>query len=234
MADRFYTSLPLPLGEFMLEGPEAHHLGAVRRAVPGEQVTLFNGDGHDYRAEILTVDRKRVLLTIHEALEVNHEIGFELVLASAMPKGDRADFLVEKLTELGVTRFIPLVTTRSVVIPTEAKCEKFNRVVIEASKQCGRNRLMRVDPPVKFDVLLTRTDLPETRLLLHTSDTAMSSAPMPSGTGVVVAVGPEGGFTPEEIERAQNRHWRTVCLGPRILRVETACITAAIVIGNAG
>src|SRR5262249_2482587 len=139
MADRFYTSDPLGAGEYTLHGAEAHHLAVVCRLGPGEQVILFNGDGYDYPAEILAVAKRAVVLNILRAEAADRELGRVLVVASALPKGDRTDFLVEKLTELGVTRFVPLITARSVVHPKESAVEKFRRAVIEASKQCGRN-----------------------------------------------------------------------------------------------
>src|SRR4051812_18068883 len=134
MSDRFYTPQPLAPGEFVLDGAEAHHLAAVRRFAPGDRVTLFNGDGFDYPAEVVAVGKKSASLAVLDRLAADRELSFPLVVASAVPKGDRGDYLIEKLTELGVTRFVPLVTARSVVQP---KSDKFARAVIEASKQCG-------------------------------------------------------------------------------------------------
>lgn len=225
MSDRFYTSQPLGPGEFVLDGPEAHHLSAVRRFTAGDRVTLFNGDGFDYPAEVAAVGKKSVALTVFEPSLSGGEVGFPLVVASAVPKGDRADYLIEKLTELGATRFVPLVTARSVVVP---RIEKFARAVIEASKQCGRNVLMAVESPAKWCEFAARPDLPM-RLILHPH----SGGPIrdiPSDavrSGVVVAVGPEGGFDPDEVSTAVANGWRAVTLGKRILRVETAATAAA-------
>ena len=154
---------------------------------------------------------------------MNRELPFPLVVASALPKADRADFLVEKLTELGVTRFVPLITARSVVVPKGI--EKFERAVIEASKQCGRNVLMGVDPPQKWLDLLKRTDLPPTRVVLHTS----GAGGLPRGAAAV-AVGPEGGFADDEVGAAEAAGWVRASLGPRVLRVETAAVAAAAVL----
>ena len=222
MADRFYTPFPLATGDVSLDGPEAHHLVGVRRFAPGDRVVLFNGDGHDYPAEVVGVGKRSVTLAVADGVRVDRERPHELTVATALPKGDRADFLVEKLTELGVARFVPLVTARSVVQPKLTAVEKFERAVIEASKQCGRNRLMRVDPPQPWAQFLRRDDLPADRLVLHTAD----AGPLTPATGPrVVAVGPEGGFTPDEVAAAVG--WRTVSLGPRVLRVETAASAAA-------
>ena len=229
MADRFYTPELLGPGEFNLTGAEAHHLVAVRRFSPGDSITLFNGDGNDYPAVVLGTSKKYVSLNILRVEAVDRELPFSLVVASALPKGDRGDFLIEKLTELGVTRFVPLITTRSVVQPKESAVEKFQRAVIEASKQCGRNRLMTVDPPQSWDAFLKLSNLPATRLVLHTADTTTAFAERGE---CAIAVGPEGGFTTEEVSAALASGWRAVSLGSRVLRVETAALAAAALAGR--
>lgn len=234
MSNRFYTADPLGTGEYLLSGPEAHHLAAVRRFGPGDCVVLFNGDGNDYPAEVVSADRTRTLLAIHPPVPADRELPFPLLIASALPKGDRADFLIEKLTELGVTRFVPLATTRAVVQPRDAKVEKFARAVIEASKQCGRARLMAVDLPTRWDEFAAKSDaLPAVRVLLHppAPDRAGRSladlaAEVRAG-GAAFAVGPEGGFTDAEVAAAEAAGWARVGLGPRVLRVETAAVAVA-------
>ena len=236
MADRFYTPQPLAPGDITLDGPEAHHLSTVRRFEPGDAVTLFNGDGREYAAEVVAVDRKRATLHVREVLDISRESPVNLTVASALPKGDRADYLVEKLTELGVTHFIPLVTVRSVVVPKATTVEKLARVVIEASKQCGRNRMMEIATPQKlsdflaapFSGELSREDR---RWLAHPSapDARELLAAISAGvTGrIALAVGPEGGFREAELAQAITAGWQPVGLGPRILRIETAAIALA-------
>lgn len=231
MADRFYTPEPLGAGEFILTGPEAHHLSTVRRFSEGDEVVLFNGDGHEYPAHVLSVGKRNVVLAVRAPVTRDRELPFPLVVGSALPKGDRADFLVEKLTELGVTRFVPLLTTRAVVQPKAAVVEKFARAVIEASKQCGRNRLMHVDLPQKWADFVSRTDLPAARAVLHTGP---GLGPLRAGGGCAIAIGPEGGFAPEEVAAAAAAGWTVVGLGSRVLRVETAAIAAAAILGGAG
>ncbi len=229
MADRFFTPDALGPGEYALTGPEAHHLSAVRRFAPGDEVVLFNGDGHDYPAHVLSVGKRTVVLSVLAPVVVDRELPFPLVVGSALPKGDRADFLIEKLTELGVTRFVPLLTARAVVQPKPAVVEKFARAVIEASKQCGRNRLMTIDPPQKWSDFVTRTDLPASRVVLHTGP---GLGRLVVSAGYVVAVGPEGGFSPEEMQAAVVAGWVAASLGPRVLRVETAALAAAARLGG--
>jgi 16S rRNA (uracil1498-N3)-methyltransferase len=228
VADRFYTPEPLAPGEFVLTGPEAHHLAAVRRFGPGDRVVLFNGDGRDHPAEVASADRKRTLLNIFPAVAADRELPIPVHVAAALPKGDRGDFLVEKLTELGVTRLTPLQTERGVVQPREARLEKLQHAVIEASKQCGRNVLMHVAPLTRWAAFLTSPELPALRLLLHPPTEARALAEFePGADGVVVAVGPEGGFAPAEVAAAEAAGWVRVGLGPRVLRVETAAVAAA-------
>ena len=226
MAERFYTPDSLAVGEFFLTGAEAHHLTTVRRIAPGDRVILFNGDGNEYEAEIVGSSKKAVTLRIVSVSDRNRELPFSLVVASALPKGGRADYLVEKLTELGVTRYIPLITQRSIVVPRDSTVAKLSRGVIEASKQCGRNRLMTIDPARKWAELLSSADLPRARFVFDPTSAMVGLHREPEG-GVILAVGPEGGFTSEEVAAATAIGWRTVCLGPRVLRIETAAVAAA-------
>jgi 16S rRNA (uracil1498-N3)-methyltransferase len=217
MSDRFYVNCPLTPGPIEIEGPEARHLATVMRARPGDAVCLFNGDGAEYPAVVTDVSRKTVVLDVTDCRTINRELNFRLEVASAVPKGDRGDFLVEKLTELGVTRFVPLRTRRSVVHP---RVERLERTVIEASKQCGRNRLMQIAPPVDWDDHCRNQLPPALRLIAHPGGSAWPKM----GGDVRIAVGPEGGFTDEEMATAEVVGWQTIGLGPRILRVETAAL----------
>src|SRR5215467_11499455 len=130
MAERFYVNCPLAVGPVVVHGPEAHHLATVCRVRPGDQVCLFNGDGHEYPAEVVAAGRRDVTLRVLAVDSPHRELPFPLTVAAPLPKGDRAQFLLEKLTELGVTAFVPLRTQRSVVHPGEAKRDKLERYVI--------------------------------------------------------------------------------------------------------
>ena len=231
MADRFFTPEPLALGEFILDGPEAHHLVHVRRFSTGDTVNLFNGDGREYEAEIREISKKRVVLNLLRMRTPQRELGFVLHIGAALPKGDRADFLIEKLTELGVTDFTPLLTERSVVLPKESKTEKLQRAVIEASKQCGRNVLLRVHPPARLERWCQLQSIMEAKWIAHPTDELGGSKEAIRG-GIAVAIGPEGGFSDEEVAAAERAGFRRLGLGPRILRVETAAVAIAAQIGS--
>jgi 16S rRNA (uracil1498-N3)-methyltransferase len=229
MSQRFYVNCPLQPGPVHIDGPEAHHLAAVCRLRPGDAVCLFNGDGREYPATVSAVQRRSITLQIERVESVNRELPTFIEMAVPLPKGDRAQFLVEKLTELGVARLVPLRTARSVVHPGETKQEKLRRWAIEASKQCGRNRLMEVMPLADWKNYSVGADLPQVRWLAHpVTAPSISAPPEPfSESRLAVAVGPEGGFTDEEVAAALSSGWQTLNLGPRILRVETAAIALA-------
>jgi 16S rRNA (uracil1498-N3)-methyltransferase len=228
MAERFYVNCPLGPGPVELRGPEAHHLSTVCRLRAGDRVCLFNGDGRQYPAEVRAAGKRHVALEVLAVEAPPRELGFRLEVAVPLPKGDRAQFLVEKLTELGAAVLVPLRTARSVVHPGETRLERLQRYVIEASKQCGRNVLMGVAPLTDWESYCARGDLPARRLLAHPG----GPRPAPGGGGdCAVAVGPEGGFTDAEVEAARAASWRPVGLGPRILRVETAALVLAALAG---
>jgi 16S rRNA (uracil1498-N3)-methyltransferase len=229
MADRFYVNCRLAPGNVELRGPEAHHLATVLRARPGDAVSLFNGDGAEYPAIVVDVGRNLVTVRVDGREVPQREVGYRLEVAAPLPKGDRGDFLIEKLTELGVTGFVPLRTQRTVVHPRESRLDKLRRAVIEASKQCGRNVLMRIEELTNWDDYCRADGLPPRRVLAHPGGEAFRQPPNASnGPDRALAVGPEGGFTDDEVGVARAAGWHVVGLGPRILRVETAAIALAV------
>ena len=241
--DRYFSESPIAAEHVTLGGPEAHHLIHVMRCRPGLRVVLFDGLGGEYAATVTRVGRSEVELAVEPRREVDRELPFSLTLAVALPKGDRQKWLVEKLVELGVTRLVPLVTARSVAQPVAGALERLRRGVIEASKQCGRNRLMEIAPPADGSEFLATASVAAVRLLSHPDTTNLADsgwhAPERSeGRGVpraiIAAVGPEGGFADEEVAAARAAGWQPVALGRRILRVETAAIYLAAVLSAGG
>jgi 16S rRNA (uracil1498-N3)-methyltransferase len=223
MTDRYYAETPISGPAAKLTGPEAHHLIHVMRASPGSRVILFDGSGAEFTARVERVGRAEVELTILSRTDVDRESSPKLTLGVSLPKGDRQKWLVEKTVELGVRRFVPLATARSVAQAGPKALARLRRTVIEASKQCGRNRLMEITEPQSWSDFLAATQAVPCRLLAHPSDETSRSVPATPDTAVL-AVGPEGGFTPDEVAQATASGWRPINLGPRILRVETAAI----------
>jgi 16S rRNA (uracil1498-N3)-methyltransferase len=225
LPDRFYHPPPLALGPVTLDGPEAHHLIHVLRAKPGLEVTLFDGSGAEFRAQVEKLQRSAVQLVALERNEIDRELPRAVTLAVSLPKGERQRWLVEKATELGAARLVPLITQRSVAQPAAEAIGRLQRAVIEASKQCGRNRLMEIAEPMKWDAFVaSSSDSPAAaRLVAHPGGKPLSQL-TPHAAEIIFTVGPEGGFTDHEIELAIAAGWQIVDLGPRILRIETAAI----------
>jgi 16S rRNA (uracil1498-N3)-methyltransferase len=228
MSERFFTDQPICGPTVVLAGDEARHLATVMRAQPGDTVTLFDGSGAEYSATIVRIGKREAELRIDARREVDRELTFDLTIAVALPKGERQKWLVEKLTELGVTRLVPLVTERGVAQPTMAAIDRLRRGVIEASKQCGRNRLMQIDEPSPAADLFARAPADITRLIAHPGGGAFSATE--SAGAVICAIGPEGGFAPAELAAARGAGWQSISLGPRVLRVETAAIAASAIL----
>ena len=233
MSDRYFVESPLTADRAVLAGPEAHHLIHVMRAKPGGHVTLFDGSGWQFDAVIQRVGRSEVELTVLARAEIDRELAVELSLAVALPKGDRQKWLVEKAVELGVTRLVPLETARGVAQPEEKALHRLRRGVIEASKQCGRNRLMAIAEPERWADFVARTADVPCRLLAHPGREATARQGLfpPIGDRVAMAIGPEGGFSEDEVALAVHAGWQRIELGPRILRVETAAVLLAAMVG---
>jgi 16S rRNA (uracil1498-N3)-methyltransferase len=226
MSHRAYLPYPIALGDVEIRGPEAHHLSRVCRVKPGDSIVLFNGDGSEYRGHVFRVDRNSMVVRVLNVEAPAREPAYRLVVAAPLPKGDRGKFLVEKLTELGVGDYIPLRTERSVVHPARAHCDRLQRQVIEASKQCGRNTLMQIGNVTSFADYLSLQDLPDHRVLAHPGRPGLTW-PGHEPADIAIAVGPEGGFSEAEITLASQMGWQIVGMGPRVLRVETAAIVLA-------
>jgi 16S rRNA (uracil1498-N3)-methyltransferase len=230
MADRYFVQDPVTTDRALLTGPEAHHLAHVMRARPGDRVTAFDGGGAEFTAEVLRVGRADVELAILERSEIDRESSIELTLAVSLPKGDRQKWLVEKCTELGVSRIVPLTTARSVAETSPQTASRLARAVVEASKQCGRNRLLEIASPRRWEELVANTTDVPLRLVAHPGGRTPAKEIVAGGEfprQVLAAVGPEGGFTDDEISLAVADGWRLVNLGPRVLRIETAAVLLA-------
>ncbi len=226
MSNRYFSQINIAADQVCLSGPEAHHLIHVMRAQIGAKVVLFDGTGREFLAEVVRVGRGEVQLAILAQEKVDRELTTELAIGITLPKGDRQKWLVEKLVELGVTRLVPLVTERSVARPLPSVLERLQRTVIEASKQCGRNRLMEIAAPELWPAFIASASGVEHRWLAHPAQEKGRERGAGSGARgpIVLAIGPEGGFTDEEVGLAADAGWQCVDLGPRILRIETAAI----------
>jgi 16S rRNA (uracil1498-N3)-methyltransferase len=223
---RFFITGPLVTGRRRLEGTEAHHLVHVLRISVGDTVMLFDGRGGETAATVTECAAGTVELTLGEP-QVECDDGPEIILAAAVPKGDRFGWLIEKATELGVARFVPLITERSVVIPGDGKLGKMRRTIVEASKQCGRARLMELAAPVAWPEFVTTLLGPSRGWVAHPTGEPFQPPGKGTSGSLVAAVGPEGGFSDGELELAIGAGAKLISLGPRILRIETAALALA-------
>jgi len=225
---RFYCpELQPTTGELTLAGNEGRHLAVVLRAAPGDRVILFNGRGLQAEGTVREVGPLGVVIEITAHLAASSLPGRVVTLATAVPKGDRFDWLVEKATELGVARVVPLVTSRSVVEPRDTRLEKLRRVIVEASKQCGRADLMELAPLTAVSALLSQS-FPEGALwVAHPGGEELRGAAQAWPATVTFLIGPEGGWTEGEVAAAVAQGARVMSLGPRLLRIETAGLALA-------
>ena len=227
MSERFFIDPPVAREFVVLTSDEARHLAAVMRASVGDEIVLFDGSGAEFLARIQGLRKQAVELTIIERREISRKLARPLILSVALPKGDRQKWLIEKTTELGVTQLIPLITERGVAQPVEAALDRLRRSVIEASKQCGRNRLLEIAAPQSAGEFFTSIPKAAMRLIADPSGLPLSEITIPTDAATYAAIGPEGGFTSGEVAAAEAAGWRAVSLGSRILRVETAAIALA-------
>ena len=215
-----------------LQGNEARHLIKVLRLGPGDQVVVFDGAGREYAAEIISTDHSQVLLQITGEQIVSTEAAIEITLVQGLPKGDKLELIIQKATELGAVRIIPVSTERSVVKLDERRAmerrERWQRVALEASKQCRRQVVPKVSFVDSFSKVIQELPPGALAILPWEEEQArgikevLSSLIAPVERPIYVFIGPEGGFTPAEAATARVAGVIPVTLGPRILRTETA------------
>jgi 16S rRNA (uracil1498-N3)-methyltransferase len=234
MSERFFLAAA-PVGDrAVLTGDEARHLSRVLRGQPGDEVVVFAGTGVEWPARIVRIARDEVELQLADPSTDPLRSGPRLTLGVALPKGERQKWLVEKLTELGVDRLVPLVTTRGVAEATEAARSRLERGVIEACKQCGRNQLLEIAAPQTIAALLA-TDAAGLAILADPHAPPLDAAAVrAAGRDIVGLIGPEGGFTGAEIAAVERAGAIRAGLGPHVLRVETAAIALAARLAGAG
>ncbi|HEY6452312.1 MAG TPA: 16S rRNA (uracil(1498)-N(3))-methyltransferase [Steroidobacteraceae bacterium] len=233
---RCFVDVPLA-GAATLElpaGPSAH-IAKVLRLRPGAALTLFDGRGGEYEAQILAPDGGgvRVRVGAHHALE--REAPVAVTLLQCLARGERMDWIVQKATELGAAAIVPVASERCVVRLDEAGAQRralhWQAVAVAACEQCGRNRLPQLPPALSFERACVLGSQAEARLLFEPAAsatlwdalTALRAGPV---SGLRLLIGPEGGLSEEEVAMAERHGFRACRLGPRILRAETAPLAA--------
>jgi 16S rRNA (uracil1498-N3)-methyltransferase len=229
---RVHVPGPLTAGSrHTLTGDAASHIARVLRLAAGDPLTVFDGRGGEHAARIEALRKGAIVIHVGERSADERESPLTLVLAQGVSRGERMDWVVQKATELGVTRIAPLLTERSVVRldsrQAERKLQHWRGVAVAACEQCGRNRIPEIATPIGLDDFLRQVgEARSTRLLLSaTGQLDIGEVPAPN-EAVIVLIGPEGGLAPSEQGAARQAGFLAVRLGPRVLRTETAAVAA--------
>jgi 16S rRNA (uracil1498-N3)-methyltransferase len=228
MVPRFYLDAPLRAGSVStLPEDSAHHAVHVLRLREGDEVTLFNGRGGEFAARIASMQRLKISIDVLQHRAVERESPLRVTLIQGVSSGERMDSTLRKAVELGVAEVQPVLATRSVARPkgerAEGRRSHWQKVVIAACEQCGRNRIPEVQP------LLSVADYRPgqgMKILLSPSSQALLSKLSFDESQFILAAGPEAGFTEDEEARLVEAGFVPASLGPRVLRTETAAVAA--------
>lgn len=227
---RFYCPLELATAQTIALPEEVfRHAIQVLRLQVGEPLILFNGQGGEYLAELVDISKRSASVSVHSFSPLSHESPLAITLVQALLKPDKMDFALQKAVELGVSAFQPLITQRSVVRTDKEKIEKklqhWQAVAISACEQCGRTQLPLIHQPQTLSHYLTKLETTTNYLILapgSKQDLIQTAIPTHSSA---VLIGPEGGFTDEELTACLAVGMQGISLGKRILRAETASIS---------
>ncbi len=236
---RLFVAQPIRLDEALeIDGERAHYLSRVLRLKVGSEVTLFDGSGDEFVAQVAELRKNRVELRVRQKRSADVESILAVRLVQGVTRGERMDFVVQKATELGVSRIQPVISEFSVVKLNRQRAlrrtQHWRKIAQSACEQCGRNRIPQVAEPMPLSDFLARDSDAECRVLfdLHAEGTLRD---LPAPSGIDLMIGPEGGLSEREHADAVRVGFVPVSMGPRILRAETAALTAlALVQGRWG
>lgn len=222
-----------------ISGEDVKHIAGVLRAAPGDHLELSDGMGTDYDVVIDHISKDSILTKIIGSRPNKTEPPIEVTLFQGIPKADKMDYIIQKCVELGVKRIIPVTTARTVVRfankkDSDSKAARWRRIAQEAAKQCDRGIIPEVGDPVSFNEAVGQASGFDLKLIPYEEESRGSLRRLlkefsNAGT-IAVFIGPEGGFTADEAEKAVKGGFASVTLGPRILRTETAGLASAAII----
>ena len=228
---RLFSPLPLQTRmDLVLGNEQARYVGRVLRLRKGDQLTLFDGSGDEFPATIVSIGNDEIAFRLRDAIARNAESTLAIQLVQGVSRGERMDFVVQKATELGIHRIIPVLTEFSIVKldPDRARRRQvhWQKIAVSACAQSGRNVVPQVDAALPYATWIGQIGAVDgARLLLDPSGTSLAKLANP-GSNLILLVGPEGGLSVTEREAAIAAGFVALSLGPRILRTETAAITA--------
>ncbi len=208
----------------------SHHVARVLRAKVGEPVVLFNGQGGEYAGVITEINKKTVTVTLNEFLDREAESALDIWLAQGISRGEKMDYTIQKAVELGVKQIIPLYTERCNVKLDKDRSEKrlqhWQSIIISACEQSGRNHIPAIQGPQSLESWLPHVVADCCLVLSPYAAHSLKTEPLLVSKPIILLIGPEGGLSDKEIQLAEQHHFRSVNLGPRILRTETAALAA--------
>jgi 16S rRNA (uracil1498-N3)-methyltransferase len=225
---RLYIDRELDGATLALDERDAHYLGHVLRLQRGAELVVFNGRGTEREASVESLQRRGATLALAAARPHVPESPLDLTLIQALAKSDAMDLVVQKATELGVRSLVPVYTEFSVVKLDAERADRrlahWRKIAQSACEQCGRHQPLRVEPPVPLADALAALPSAVARFALDLNAAQALAGQPPPGHGVVIAVGPEGGFGPADRRRLDAAQFVRLTLGPRVLRAETAAL----------
>ena len=227
---RFYLADALQPGQnISLPENVIRHLH-VLRVREGEEITLFNGNGHNYPTRLLSLAKRQAVAEVLSEQTVDNESPLAISLIQAVSSGERMDFTLQKSVEMGVTEIFPVTSARSIVKLSgeraEKRQERWQEIVIAACEQCGRNRIPTVHPLLPLSQRLQQLPQSDVRLLMGLHHPTSLKAIQPAPQRITLMIGPEGGWSPEEEAAAFQTGFQSILLGKRVLRTETAALAA--------
>ncbi|MGD8366848.1 MAG: 16S rRNA (uracil(1498)-N(3))-methyltransferase [Desulfobacterales bacterium] len=230
---RFPVSEPPAVGrQASIAGTDADHIRKVLRLGPGARIFLFDGSGTEYEARITAVEANRVLAEVTAANHPNRESPVRIAVAQGILKEKKMDRVIRQLTELGADAWIPFAAERSVARPdpqkVEARTQRWRKIAVEAAKQSRRLKVPEIFPAADFDQAIGLAEVHALKIAFWEEARIGAGWPAPhhGPRSVFLLVGPEGGFTADEIAAAESAGFLPASLGPRILRAETAAVVA--------
>ncbi len=229
---RFFTDSPLALNtDIQLSENAAAHATRALRLNVGDHAIVFNGDGFDYACTLTSVKKNAVTVTIIDSKPISNESPLNITLLQGISSGDRMDFTIQKAVELGVRQIQPINSQRSVVKLTHDRAEKrvehWQNVAVSACEQSGRAFVPKVLPPLTLEGWLSQNPYNNTvRILLNPVGAKRLAEIQKPDAAIELLIGAEGGLSQGEIDLATSQSFQSIVLGPRILRTETAALTA--------
>ena len=214
--------------EARITGTDYKHIVKVLRLKAGASITLFDSDATEYYGKISDIDKKEIIISIEGSQKVNTDSPIEITLLQGMPKADKMDYIIEKATELGVHKIVPVITERSQIRDRD-RLKRWERIALEASKQCGRTKPTIIENTLNFEDALNVYSNNELPIILQVNTEVSAKTyiknSLQAPQNIVLFVGPEGGFTDNEVLLGKEMGFIVLGLGPRVLRTETASVS---------